>query len=274
MCRLSLRQHQTGIIHRDLKAENVLFAGSRAVKVADFGFSTPIDGSDGDIVPYGQAAALTTFCGSPPYAAPELFRDDCYYGVYVDIWALGIMLYFMVTGILPFRADTVGKLKKYILDGSYSIPSYVSDCCRTLIQSILRPVPRDRLRISEIRASEWFDGQDFPDAVESSGVNGDTLTFAASMDDVEEAQRAVAELGITGDMLAAAELRQTRSSVTGTYRIILHRIQRRRAGFENTPRLDSDDYDGRTLNGSSRRNDRANASANNVKKQSKMCTIV
>ncbi|CAF3672805.1 unnamed protein product [Adineta steineri] len=116
--------HSQGIIHRDIKSENVFFAKERLIKLGDFGFSTYSE----------KNQTLTTFCGSPPYAAPELFRDESYIGIYVDFWAMGILLYFMVTGLMPFRAENVGKLKKSIIDGHYSIPPHVSEECQLLIR--------------------------------------------------------------------------------------------------------------------------------------------
>jgi len=229
-------QHEKGIIHRDLKAENVLFANIHAIKVADFGFSTPIDGSDGYSAEFGPAVALTTFCGSPPYAAPELFCDDNYYGMFVDIWALGILLYFMVVGVLPFRADTVGKLKKCILAGSYTIPSFVSDSCRSLVCDILHRVPTSRLTINEIRSSAWLHSQDFPPALEPfrSPLGSDTSTEAA--EDQRVTLGELANLGISEDELADSENRNVRSNIVGTYRVIMHRIQKRRSGVDYVPR--------------------------------------
>jgi len=110
-------QHKKGVIHRDLKAENVFFVSTTQIKVGDFGFSIQ---SSGEL--------LDTFCGSPPYAAPELFSEESYSGSLVDVWALGILLYFMLTGNMPFRAETVPQLKEKIDDGwkdwfFYIIPS-------------------------------------------------------------------------------------------------------------------------------------------------------
>lgn len=264
-------QHEKGIIHRDLKAENVLFANLRTIKVADFGFSTPVDGSDGYSAEFGPAAALTTFCGSPPYAAPELFCDDNYYGVFVDIWALGILLYFMVVGVLPFRADTVGKLKKCILSGSYTIPSFVSDSCRSLVRDILHRVPTSRLTIDEMRSSAWLDGQDFPPAMEPFVSPLGSSTSVEAVEDQRTTLDELAHLGISMDELADTENRKVRSNIVGTYRIVLHRAQKRRSGADFAPNMSmSIDESARMHNGFMSRT----AAQTTDKKQSKVCIIL
>ena len=184
--------------------------------MGDFGFST--------VARSGET--LNTFCGSPPYAAPELFKDEHYYGVFVDIWALGILLYFMVTGLMPFRAETVAKLKKSILDGSYTVPSYVSDSCVFLIRSILKHIPQDRFTVAEIRRSEWLEGQDFPGPLEAYKLN--PSTDAKSIDVEEREARSILEnLGIREDHFRQSNIKDSRSSITGTYRIVLHRVQKK-----------------------------------------------
>uniref|UniRef100_A0A1I8FTL8 Protein kinase domain-containing protein n=1 Tax=Macrostomum lignano TaxID=282301 RepID=A0A1I8FTL8_9PLAT len=75
----------------------------------------------------------------------------------LDIWALGIMLYFMLTGLMPFRADTVGRLKKLILAGEYSMPAFLSEPAQALIASILRLSPPDRATMSDIQSSAWLE---------------------------------------------------------------------------------------------------------------------
>ena len=218
-------QHNLNIIHRDLKAENVFFAAPRLVKVGDFGFST-----------YSKHdQTLNTFCGSPPYAAPELFKDESYFGVFVDLWALGIMLYFMLTGIMPFRAETVSKLKKCILDGSYSIPSYVTDSGQFLIRSILKHVPHDRFTITEIKRSDWLEGQPFPKPFEPYNLHPTPTNSSTISADEHTARTILKDIGISDEHYKAASHRDSRSSITGTYRIVLHRVQKKNSGFDDYP---------------------------------------
>lgn len=78
------------------------------------------------IFPLGAQQHLDTFCGSPPYAAPELFSDDHYVGGPVDVWALGVLVYFMVVGNMPFRAPTVPALRSAVLKGDFSLSTHLS----------------------------------------------------------------------------------------------------------------------------------------------------
>ncbi|XP_063235221.1 serine/threonine-protein kinase NIM1-like [Bacillus rossius redtenbacheri] len=200
--------HDHNFIHRDIKAENVFYATPSLVKLGDFGFSTQLTS--------GADQRLNTFCGSPPYAAPELFRDESYLGGPVDVWALGVLLYFMVTAQIPFKAQTVASLKQHILDGSFAVPGYVSAPCRRLVEGILRQCPRERPTPAQIRGSEWLQGVGFP---ERPGPAEDPGLGAAARARLEE-------LGVSGALLEEHQGRGVRSAVVGTYRIVTHRLQR------------------------------------------------
>ncbi|KAM3185641.1 hypothetical protein ACTXT7_005938 [Hymenolepis weldensis] len=116
------------------------------VKIGDFGFSKSIDDPD---------QQLTTFCGSPPYAAPELFNSSSYLGPPVDMWAMGVLLYYMLVGFLPFRGRTVGQLRKLILEvtstnSEFRVPPRVSEGATVLIQRLLTKNPLNRPKASKL----------------------------------------------------------------------------------------------------------------------------
>ncbi|XP_054724944.1 MAP/microtubule affinity-regulating kinase 3-like isoform X2 [Uloborus diversus] len=138
--------HQKRIIHRDLKAENLLLDGEMNIKIADFGFSN-------EFVP-GQK--LDTFCGSPPYAAPELFQGKKYDGPEVDVWSLGVILYTLVSGSLPFDGANLKELRERVLRGKYRIPFYMSTDCESLLKKFLVLNPGKRASLEAIMKDKWM----------------------------------------------------------------------------------------------------------------------
>ena len=142
--------HKLNISHRDLKPENILLTKEKKIKLIDFGLSNIYNSNNNNL--------LSTPCGSPFYAAPEMLKGEKYNGLNIDIWSSGIILYLMLTGLLPFNdnENNINVLYKKIIDGKFNIPNYLSKNAKNLIKKILVTNPRKRIKINDIKKHSWF----------------------------------------------------------------------------------------------------------------------
>ena len=138
---------EQGIIHRDVKLDNILLSSSsQTAKLCDFGVSR--------LAKRGQR--ITDQCGTPAYLAPEIIANQGYDGFYVDLWSLGVLLYAMVVGAVPFRAGTLADLHKVILRGKYALPDELSSSVKDLIDALLQLIPQKRLSLDGVLRHPWL----------------------------------------------------------------------------------------------------------------------
>ncbi|KAG2173416.1 hypothetical protein INT44_008768 [Umbelopsis vinacea] len=140
--------HDNGIVHRDLKPENVLLDKNQHIRLCDFGFGKVCD----------DQQLLTTYCGSPFYAAPEMVTATPYTGPKVDIWSCGVILFAMLSGKLPFQCENMPDLFKKISIGAYNVPHSIKSSPAALIARMLCVRPSDRASAQDILDHAWLSG--------------------------------------------------------------------------------------------------------------------
>ena len=136
--------HKNGIVHRDLKPENLLINKNNILKIIDFGLSN-----------YNNKL-LSTLCGSPCYASPEMLYGKKYDGILVDIWSTGIVLYAMLCGSVPFDNEDHDKLYKKIMKGKIAYPENLEKDSIDLLKKILVVNPRGRITIKDIKKHPFY----------------------------------------------------------------------------------------------------------------------
>ncbi|CAD5206749.1 unnamed protein product [Bursaphelenchus okinawaensis] len=204
--------HALHVVHRDLKPENVVFFEKVGmVKLTDFGFSNL----------YTPGQMLTTSCGSLAYSAPEILLGDSYEAPAIDVWSLGVILYMLVCGRLPFQEANDSETLTRILDCRYTIPDHVSPNCKDLIQKMLVRDPTKRASLPDILNSPWVVAGDRGHAEALPLVFRDHLPDVAHSTIIE--QMVAGGIGTEENILNSIE-RGEYSYLTATYYLLAERI--------------------------------------------------
>ncbi|KAI4876192.1 hypothetical protein NFI96_019337, partial [Prochilodus magdalenae] len=139
--------HSQGYAHRDLKPENLLIDEDHNLKLIDFGLCAKPKG--------GLGYELMTCCGSPAYAAPELIQGKSYIGSEADVWSMGVLLFALLCGYLPFDDDNCMVLYRKITRGHYDNPRWLSPGSILLLNQMMQVEPKRRLTVRQLLDHSW-----------------------------------------------------------------------------------------------------------------------
>ncbi|XP_017490653.1 PREDICTED: serine/threonine-protein kinase MARK2-like [Rhagoletis zephyria] len=218
--------HKKNIVHRDLKAENLLLDINMNIKIADFGFSNH----------FKIGELLATWCGSPPYAAPEVFEGKQYTGPEIDIWSLGVVLYVLVCGALPFDGSTLQSLRDRVLSGRFRIPFFMSSECEHLIRRMLVLDPPRRYTIEQIKNHRWVCGEarDVGGMIQSNA----NMDGTSSIEPNEDILRIMSEFaGIPPDKTKTSLKKNSYDHVAAIYLLLQDRVNSKKNFQEYSKRL-------------------------------------
>lgn len=165
---------------------------------------------------------LSTACGSPCYAAPEMIAGKQYEGPLVDIWSMGVILFALVCGYLPFEDANTSYLYRKILSGEYKCAKWISSEVRDLIRKILETDPRKRFRLTDIRKNAWYL------QVSDSDIPREGITSADNEIIKKETIKAVVESGLDANLVLDNIATKACNSLTATYHLFQQRFRNRR----------------------------------------------
>ncbi|XP_025098809.1 hormonally up-regulated neu tumor-associated kinase homolog A-like isoform X2 [Pomacea canaliculata] len=222
--------HRLGIIHRDLKIENLLLDHNSDIKIIDFGLSNSIKvSSTTEGLPRAQEY-LVTQCGSPAYAAPELLNHRKY-GLEVDVWSIGVNMYAMLTGSLPFTVNpfNIKTLYNKMVSGQMNaIPDTLSREGKDILKKFLTADPDKRLTVSEAFRHPWLsegsnkpvERQPFPNKLKASDLDVDILKHMSD------------NLGYRMSEVIRFVIGNVPSGACATYHLYARKLHRHRAEHE------------------------------------------
>uniref|UniRef100_A0A1B8XXU3 non-specific serine/threonine protein kinase n=1 Tax=Xenopus tropicalis TaxID=8364 RepID=A0A1B8XXU3_XENTR len=186
--------------------------------------NTQVDFGFGNFYKEGQA--LNTWCGSPPYAAPEVFQGQEYEGPPLDVWSLGVVLYVLLCGTFPFDAPNLPTLRQRVLEGRFRIPYFMSQDCESLIRRMLVVDPAKRLTIGQIKQHRWVQTGDYlppiPDALSPAPPCLQVLSLMQS-------------LGIDRERTLQALRNDSYNHYAAIYFLLVERLQEPRLGALTPP---------------------------------------
>ncbi|KIW61944.1 hypothetical protein, variant 3 [Exophiala xenobiotica] len=208
--------HSKSCVHRDLKLENVLLDKHDNVKLCDFGFTREYE---------GKASYLQTFCGTVCYSAPEMLKGEKYAGEKVDVWSLGIILYALLKGELPFDEDDDAATKAKILKDDPVYPDSFPEPAKTLISRLLSKRQLYRPSLSDVLADQFL--ADHAPAQQAILKLSQPAAFSTQLEkDTLERMRAA---GVDIDKVIENVLAQRCDGLAGWWALLIEKETRKQA---------------------------------------------
>mmetsp|Transcript_137183 Transcript_137183/g.273739 ORF Transcript_137183/g.273739 Transcript_137183/m.273739 type:complete len:1095 (+) Transcript_137183:153-3437(+) len=211
--------HRIHVVHRDIKLENLLLDSFGCLKIADFGVATLLKCPE---------QRLDDHCGTPSYIAPEVLLDSGYQGPPVDMWSAGIVLYAMLIGHAPFKADQLLDLRRCILRGRYHTPSHLSEEASHLLRRLLVVEPSNRATLGEVADHAWLRNVDNP-AIGIYGPAGMIGKGVSCLEHFEDLLQRMDDFGFPRTYLEESLGQGRLNRATATFYLLAQQKLRRRA---------------------------------------------